>query len=134
MADKKVSQLTALTTPSSEDLLLVIDNPNGTPTSKKITLKTFFGAVPSNTVFNSRVRMNSNTTIVCSNTIITANVNITSNGLLKVNNAIITVRSTPESNNALAMGYQTGQIFYSNTHLYIAVNRTTLKRVALSTF
>jgi hypothetical protein len=128
MADKKVSQLTALTTPSSEDLLLVIDNPNGTPTSKKITLKTFFGAVPSNTVFNS------NTTIVCSNTIITANVNITSNGLLKVNNAIITVRSTPESNNALAMGYQTGQIFYSNTHLYIAVNRTTLKRVALSTF
>ena len=39
MADKKVTQLTSLTTPASEDLMLVIDNPNGTPTSKQITVK-----------------------------------------------------------------------------------------------
>ena len=39
MADQKVSDLSSLTTPASEDLLLVVDNPNGTPASKSITLK-----------------------------------------------------------------------------------------------
>jgi len=134
MADKKISQLTVLTATAAPDLLLVIDDRNGTPVSKKITVKTFFGAVPSNTAFNARVTLNANTTLKCSNTVVTSNVNITSNGLLKVNNAIITIRSTPGSNNALSAGYNVGQIFYSNTHLYIAVNRTTLKRIALSTF
>ena len=134
MADKKVSQLTSLGTTSPEDLLLVIDNPNGTPTSKNMTVKSFFGAVPSNTVFNSRVSFKANTTIVCSNTVMTSNVNITSNGLLKVNNFITTLRTTPASNNATIGGYKIGQAFFTNTHLYIAVNATTLKRVALSTF
>jgi len=60
MADKKVSQLTSLGTTASEDLLLVIDDPNGVPTSKNITVKNFFGAVPSNTVFNSRVTVKGN--------------------------------------------------------------------------
>lgn len=134
MADKKVSQLTSLGTTASEDLLLVIDNPNGTPVSKNMTVKSFFGAVPSNTVFNARVTLKSNTTITCSNTVITSNVNITSNGLLKVNNFITTLRTTPASNNATTAGYKLGQAFFTNTHLYIAVNATTLKRVALSTF
>ena len=52
MADKKVSALTALSSSSSEDLLLIVDDPNGTPASKKITVKNFFGAVASNTVFS----------------------------------------------------------------------------------
>ena len=134
MADKKVSQLTSLGTTSPEDLLLVIDNPNGTPTSKNMTVKSFFGAVPSNTVFNGRVTLKANATITCSNTVVTSNVNITSNGLLKVNNFITTIRSTPASNNAATTGYKLGQAFFTNTHLYIAVNATTLKRVALSTF
>jgi hypothetical protein len=134
MADKKVSALTAATSTTSEDLLLVIDDPNGTPVSKKITVKNFLGTIASNTTFNARVSVKANTTIVCSNTIISSNVNMTTNGLFKANNVIVTVRGTPSSNNALSEGYKNGQIFFSNTHLYIAVNRTTLKRVALSTF
>ena len=39
MADKKVTQLTALTSPNDEDLLLLVDDPNGTPVNKKITVK-----------------------------------------------------------------------------------------------
>jgi hypothetical protein len=134
MADKKVSQLTSLTTTAAPDLLLIVDDPNGTPVSKNITVKNFFGAIPSNTVFDARVRLKANTTIVCSNTVVTANVNMTTNGLLKVNNFITTLRSNPGSNNASSGGYKVGQAFFSNTFLYIAVNTTTLKRVALSTF
>jgi len=135
MADKKVSALTAATSTTSEDLLLVIDDPNGTPASKKITVRNFFGAIPSNTVFNARVNVKANTTILCSNTLITSNVNLTTAGLFKANNVMITVRSNPPgSNNALSAGYKVGQIFFSNTHLYVAVNTTTLKRVALSVF
>ncbi len=134
MADKKVSQLSSLGATASEDLLLVIDDPNGVPTSKNVTVKNFFGAVPSNTVFNSRVTIKGNTTVTCSNKVVTSNVNITSNGLLKVNNFITTLRSTPASNNATTAGYKVGQAFFTNTHLYIAVNATTLKRVTLSTF
>ena len=134
MADKKVSQLTSLGATASEDLLLVIDDPNGVPTSKNMTVKNFFGAVPSNTVFNSRVTIRGNTTITCSNTVVTSNVNLTTNGLLRVNNFITTLRTTPISNNAMVSGYKPGQAFFTNTHLYIAVNATTLKRVSLSTF
>ena len=47
MADQKVTELSTLATPASEDLLLVVDNPNGTPASKSLTMKNLFGAVPS---------------------------------------------------------------------------------------
>ncbi len=134
MADKKVSQLTSLTTTAAPDLLLIVDDPNGTPVSKNITVKNFFGAVPSNTVFSARVSMNANTTIRCSNTIVTSNLNMTTNGLMRVNNFITTLRTNPASNNATTGGFKIGQAFFSNTHLYIAVNATTLKRVSLSTF
>lgn len=134
MADKKVSQMPSMTATAAPDLLPIIDDPNGTPTGKKITVKTFFGAIPANTVFNARARMNGNTTIACSNTIITSNVNMTSSGILKANNVVITRRSAPSTNNALTEGFSEGQIYFSNTYIYVAVNRTTLKRAALSTF
>jgi len=44
MADKKVTQLTALTAPANTDLLLIIDDPSGSPVSKKIELEDLFGA------------------------------------------------------------------------------------------
>ena len=44
MADKKVTQLTALTAPANTDLLLIIDDATGSPVSKKIELEDLFGA------------------------------------------------------------------------------------------
>lgn len=134
MADKKVSQLTSMTSPASPDLLLIIDDPNGTPASKKITLKTFFGNIPSNTSISGITTLSANANIRGSNTFVTSNVNIQTAALVKANNVILTLRSTPGSNNAQSEGYKTNQIFFTNTHLYVAVNATTLKRVALSTF
>ena len=37
MADKKVTALDALTTVAADDFLLIVDDPSGTPTSKKVT-------------------------------------------------------------------------------------------------
>lgn len=40
MADQKITELVELTTPAGEDLLGVVDDPSGTPATKKITLLT----------------------------------------------------------------------------------------------
>jgi len=44
MADKKLTQLDELTSVSSSDLMLVIDDPAGTPTSKKATVQNIVNA------------------------------------------------------------------------------------------
>lgn len=126
MADKKVTQLTALTTPTAPDLLLIVDDPNGTPVSKKITLKSLFGAVTSNTVFSANVTVSGNRVQLASN------VNITKT--LTANTVKITFGSTPGSNNATSVGMAVGELRFTNTFLYIAVNATTIKRITLSTF
>jgi hypothetical protein len=126
MADKKVSQLTALTTTAAPDLLMIVTDPNGTPTSKKITTKALFSAVNSNTVFKA------NTTVTGNRALFAANVVMTKS--TTVNTFNITLGSTPASNNATTVGMSVGQMRFTNTYLYIAVNATTIKRVALSTF
>ncbi len=45
MADKKVTELTELSSASQDDLLLIIDNPAGTPLAKKITAGNLFGGI-----------------------------------------------------------------------------------------
>lgn len=126
MADKKVSQLPSATTAASPDLLLIVTDPNGTPTSKQITVKKLFGAIPSNTVFSG------STLTVRARTTTTANVNVTKT--LTANIVNITFGSTPASNNATTVGMAAGEMRFTNTYIYIAVNATTIKRVALSTF
>jgi hypothetical protein len=126
MADKKISQLPSATTAASPDLLLIVTDPNGTPTSKKITMKSLFGAVPSNTVFSG------STLTLRARTTTTANVNVTKT--LTANIVNVTLGSTPASNNATTVGMSVGEMRFTNTYIYIAVNATTIKRVALSTF
>jgi len=52
MADEKITQKTALTTPAGEDLLYIVDDPSGTPDGKKITLTNLFGNVPVQTTID----------------------------------------------------------------------------------
>jgi hypothetical protein len=40
MADAKISSLTANTTPLETDLLVMVDDPSGTPLTQKMTMKT----------------------------------------------------------------------------------------------
>ena len=139
MADKKVTQLTSLTSPASEDLLLVIDNPSGTPTSKQITVKNLLGSAPANTSISGTLTVSANTTLNGSNTVISSNVNMTSTRGPRTSAKWITVAKTTGtvSNNAtteLGSGGLEGSIFWDEDFLYVATSNTVVKRVALSVF
>lgn len=43
-ADKKLTELTALTATATADILVMVDDPGGSPVTKKITVADFFGA------------------------------------------------------------------------------------------
>ena len=139
MADKKVTQLTSLTSPASEDLLLVIDNPSGTPTSKQITVKNLLGSAPSNTSITGTLTVSANTTLNGSNTVISSNVNMTSTRGPRTSAKWVTIAKTTGSvsNNAtteLGSGGLEGSIFWDEDFLYVATSNTVVKRVALSVF
>src|ERR1051326_9158900 len=45
MADSKSSGLTADTSPTSDDLIVTVNDPGGTPANKKVTLANLFAAM-----------------------------------------------------------------------------------------
>ena len=136
MADKKVTALTSLTAPTSADLLMIIDNPSGTPVSKQITLKNLAGGMPNTAV--STLSVSANTTLAGSNTVVSSNVTSTSARGPRTAARYITVgKSTGTvSNNAtteLGGGMQ-GSILFDENYIYVATSNTVIKRVALSVF
>jgi hypothetical protein len=207
MADKKVTELTAITTVSGDDLLLVVNDPLGTPASRKVSVGNLFGNVTSETTHRKPVTFTSNVSVTGTTITSTANVAITGDlsvngysvvteldskittdaatllindrlqvananvllagkaansfvtsnyvtntvfqnirssfgtGLLNVSTlantaalAITTKSSDPATSNAANEGIAAGSVFYSNTHLYVATDSNTIKRVELSTF
>ena len=136
MADKKVTQLTSLTTPVSADLLLIIDDAGGTPVSKQITVKNLAGALPNTSV--STLTTSANTTLAGSNTVVSSNVNITGTRgpQITANWIKLGLNSGSISNNATTQlgGGQQGAIFVDDEYIYVATSNTVVKRVALSVF
>jgi len=91
MADRKVTELDSLASPNQKDLLLIVDDPTGTPVSKKVTLYTLFGNIPANTSISGTLTVGGNTTISGSKTTISSGVvtlssakNVTSNNATTV--------------------------------------------------
>jgi hypothetical protein len=178
MADKKVTQLTALTAPANTDLLLVIDDPAGSPISKKITIEDLFGKTSGLSVTTINLTSTGDTTLAANNFTIDSTTNITlTRGVvinedgadsdtrietdnqanmffvdasadaigimtnapteaLDINSDAIRVRTaqTPASSNNTAVGWGVGTIAWDASYLYVAVDASTIKRVALSTF
>ena len=117
MADQKITELANLPAAAPEDVFYVVDDPSGTPVSKKITAKSLFGAVPANTTFTHFTTFNNKVTAA--------------NGVMT-----LATPTTVSSNNAttvLGAGMQ-GSIFWDSDYLYVAVSDTVIKRVALSLF
>jgi len=86
MADKKVSQLTAHTNLSGDDLLMVVNDPAGTPTSRKVSITNFFANVVPATVHKGVTTLRANTTI--SGTRLTISANSTMSGSLTLSGAL----------------------------------------------
>jgi hypothetical protein len=77
MADKKVTELTAITSVSGDDLLLVVNDPLGTPGSRKITLKDFFSTVGVEQVYTAQSTFTANVTMSGTNVDISSDVDVT---------------------------------------------------------
>jgi len=107
MADKKVTELTSITNLSGDDLLLVVNDPSGSPSSNKVTVANMFANVVSETTFKSSVSINGNL-------------------LLK--------NQTPSTNVSSNEGHTAGSIWFDEDYIYVAVSGGTIKRAALSTF
>jgi hypothetical protein len=83
MADKKVSALSAITNLSQDDLFMVVDDPAGTPTSKKVTVGNLFGNVAVATTHKALTTFTANTnhtgtTATFSSNVVVGGVNIKS--------------------------------------------------------
>ena len=61
MADKRISGLPSLSYAAREDLLLVVDDPAGPPSNKKVTLTQFFSNVEPEIVFANTKALGSST-------------------------------------------------------------------------
>lgn len=139
MADRKITELNALTTPNQKDLLYVVDDPSGTPVSKRISLYNLFGSVPANTSISGTLTVSANSTINGANSVVSANLNITSTNGPKVDAGYITLASKTVvgSNNAttvLGQGGLQGSFFWDENYLYLATANNQIKRVPLSVF
>jgi len=62
MADQKITQLTEATAVTSDDLLVIADDPGGSPISKKVTIANFLSFIyPVGSIYSSVVSTNPNT-------------------------------------------------------------------------
>lgn len=183
--DKKVTDLTPLENVTSDDLLLVVNDPNGNPTSRSVSFGGVFGNVNFNTAFTADVSVQgtnvlqgindklqvANATALINDKISVANSlslfsDFSSQTLLTFTNLVatseqiifaanvftqviantvfanntISVKDTviireqkpdPATTNAQFEGIQSGSIFYSNSHIYVATDNNTIKSVVL---
>lgn len=65
MADKalKISELGAVTAPSGDDLLVIVDDPSGTPVTKKVTVANLLGNSSANVVIRNVTPANGTITV-----------------------------------------------------------------------
>ena len=65
MADKalKISELNAITAPSGDDILVIVDDPTGTPVTKKVTVANLLGNSSANVVIQNVTPANGTITV-----------------------------------------------------------------------
>ena len=105
MADKKVTQLTALTVATKDDLLLVIDDPLGSPISKKITVDNFFGATSALTVNAISITASGTTALGANTFTLTSNTQSTLTRGISINSSGADSDTVIASDNQSSMFY-----------------------------
>ena len=104
--DSKISQLQSVTTWDGEELVLLVVDPNGTPSNKNITLNDIFKSISNNTTIDA--------------------------DLTVTGNVVFQNKNTPTSSNDANV--PNGSIFYDDNYLYIRTSDNEIKRVELSNF
>lgn len=85
--DLKISQLTALSSATSDDLLVIVNDPGGTPVTRKITVGSLFGSILGNVVVTAASNSTATFSVRDSSTASIFAVD-TTNGRVTFNNAI----------------------------------------------
>lgn len=111
MATKKITELAAANNLSSNSLLVVVVNPDTTPSTRKITVGSLFSNVATN------VNISANTT---------------TNNLIVANTLSIPYRATPANSTAITIS--NNAIFHDGSYLYIATGTNIVKRTLLALF
>ena len=125
MADraKKVSELTSLTAASGDDLLLIVDDPLGTPATKKITVDAFFsGSVAANGAF-ANIEITDTATV---NNAIIANVAIANVAITDTSIANAVITDTSITNAVITDTTITTENVITSTISTLTVNSTTV--------
>lgn len=116
MTATKISGLTAATSIASGDLIPIVSDPSGSPSTKKITLANFYSNVTVTATFSN--------TVTCS-----ANASVTGN--LTANNLYLSNRTTPSTSTDTVAA---GKIWFDSNYIYVSTGTNTIKRAALSAF
>jgi len=127
MTATKVTALTAATTMAANDIVYIVADPGGSPTSKKITQANFFANVVSNTKFSNTVTFANTTTfsraITVANTI-TYSDNTVQNTAFTVTTAAFNPTFSTNTGNVLSVstGTQTGSYTKIGKICYFRIN------------
>ena len=122
MATSKITELTAATSLAANDLFVIVKDPSGSPSTRKITVTGAFSNIGSPAVFSNTVTISGNVTITG---------NVSSNANVTANNLFINYRSTPLNSTDTVT---TGKMWFDNNYIYVAISNNVIKRAALSSF
>jgi len=132
MADKKVSELTAITNLTTDDLIMVVNDPAGTASSRKVTVGNLFGNVAvitkhtSNTTFTANTTFNGTTMTVSANLVLGGS-NVTDS----INDRMQVANTTTLVNDRMQVANTTTLV---NDRLQVANATTTFATKANSAF
>lgn len=116
---KKVTDLTAANSASSTDLLYIVTDVSGTPTSKKITANNFFNS-------NSSAKFA---------TVTAANI-LANGGVVAANSVMISYNIAPTSNTDVPSGMANNTMWTDGNYIYVVANTASatqkVKKVALT--
>lgn len=121
---KKVSEFARISRAGTDDLLLLVNDPNGTPSTRTITIKNLYNDVGAeavfyaNTTFKANSHFQSNTLFTGNDNRFNSNVHFTSN-LTISNTASIEAYGRTYSGSNPPIGNAEFQAFVANTNLFI---------------
>lgn len=113
----KVTEMTELVNVTGDDIFMVINDPDGLPANRKISVSNLFANVVVNTHIGGTLSANGDVDFTSSNT--------------EVSNLHITYDSTPASSSEAVLK---GKFWFDDNYLYVATANNEIKRISLTTF